>query len=137
MPDLSCQPLSPEIKEAFDKWFDKHAEKVKKETGFDYHNHTQEEWNAYYLSIAEKQAESDEYFREILKSAKRIIDEKDYSGLVRIYENYDKLVKEQYDKVSQEAGISPERKWADLELPYWCYCNYAVLPKTNNKGETS
>lgn len=132
---MDCAPLSPEVSKYFDTWLDSFVEKVKNETGFDFKNHTQEEWNAYYLSVAEKQAESDEYFREILKSARRTIDEKDYSGLVAIHKNYDQLVKEQYDRCAEKEGIKSDRKWKDLELPYWCYslCNTSRSWKT--KGE--
>lgn len=129
---LDCE-ISSEMKENFDKWFEAHCEKVKKETGFDFKNHTQEEWNAYYLSLAEKQAETDEYFREILKSAKRMIDGKNYSGLVKMNENYDKLVKEHYDRIAKEAGITSVRKWVDLELPYWCYNYDYKLPTTETE----
>lgn len=121
-----------EFVENLAQWFDANNERIKEETGFDFQNHTQEEWNAYYLSIAEKEAESNEYFREILNTSKRIIDEKDYSGLVKMQQNYDELVKAKLDRAAEKSGISSGQKWADLELPYWCYA--CTAPSTANES---
>ena len=121
MNHLECAPIPPEILDPFNQWMESYIEQVKKETGFDFKNHTQEEWNTYYLSGAEKRAEDDEYFREILRMAKSTIDEKNYSSLVAMYRDYDQLVKEKLDRNAEEMGIDLDPKWKDLDFPYWCY----------------
>lgn len=118
---LECAMPSQDIIDSFDERYTKHVEEAKEEFGIDLKNCTQDEWNRYYLHLAEKQAETDEYFREILRASKRMIDEKDYSGLVAVYQNYDKLVKEMYDRQLDSAGVAQKERWKDLTLPFWCY----------------
>lgn len=81
-------------------------------------NMSHEEFQAHWLSLAEKDAHSNKYEEEILKVTKRLIDSKDYSSLFAILKNYDCFT--QYWK-EKEYNIPK------TELPFWCY---GCIPST-------
>lgn len=93
---------------------DEKAEKLFKEmTGLDLYNHTHEEYHQQLI----KDAETDSYTREILRSAENIIEGKDYSQICAVLKNYDLLIK-QYMSRSEE-----------MDLPFWCYCLFSLNEK--------
>lgn len=94
--------------EQFEELLKDFKSKFKEWTGIDLSTCTEEEYNQWYHDEC---AKSDRpYDQEILKSAERIIEKKNYPTLVKILENYDQLVKSEIEH-------------EDLtEYPYWCYC---------------
>lgn len=72
---------------------DNMTEIFKEVTGLDLHNHTNEEWQNWYHEAMRQAAIIDPYTQEIISSAERIIENKDYSQLCAILRNYDYYVK--------------------------------------------
>lgn len=85
-------------------------EMFKKITGLDLKNHTNEEWQSWYHEITKQIAKENAYEREILNSAERIIENKDYSQLCAILKNYDHYVKL---TIKDIVGLTEE-------YPFWC-----------------
>lgn len=75
-----------------------------------------DEFQQYWLSLVKKDAETDEYCKELLDTITRIIDTKDYSHLYYVMQSYDKVVKE-WEKLKYGTTYKSER-----EYPFWCYC---------------
>lgn len=76
---------------------------------------TEDEFQQYWISLAEQAAEKDPYEAEILKSVKHIIDNRRYSHLFAIMKNYDHFAKFWFDKTLGKT------EYSNLSLPYWCY----------------
>lgn len=114
--------------EDFEVFMNALIDEVKEKDGFDIRNHTQEEWNEYWMKLCRKEAETDRYTEEILKITEQIIENKEYSHLFAIMRNYDELVKGNVNRYRKENGLEPlERQ----ELPYWCYA-FGMDPEKEN-----
>lgn len=88
-------------------------------TGLDPHNYTNEEWQEWYHNAIKLEAETNEYTREILRTAEDIIKNKDYSMIIHILKNYD-----YYVKLAQGT--------TELNYPFWCYC-FGRNPESNQE----
>lgn len=99
-----------------DNFIKEYKVKFKERTGVDLDTCTQEEYEQWYHQDCKSIAEIDIYMASILKSAEDIIENKRYSMLVKMLQNYDGLVKE---KISFKDEIN---------LPYWdiCFCGPQV-----------
>lgn len=76
---------------------------------------SESEFQQYWLSLAKRDAETDVYENEILKTTISIIEEKNYSHLFYLLKKYDKYVK-MYQELKY--GV----KYKDDRYPFWCYC---------------
>lgn len=99
-----------------DEFIEKYKAQFKERTGIDLGTCTQEEYEEWYRQDCKNTAETDTYMASILASAENIIENKRYSMLVRILQNYDELVKE---KIGRQC---------EYNLPYWeiCFCGPQV-----------
>lgn len=88
------------------------AEEFKEVTGLDLYNHTKEEWEEWYYKKLKEIAHEDTYTEELLRFSEVIIQGKEYSTLMRILEQYDRIFKKQ----SQFAYPK------DDKYPFWSYC---------------
>lgn len=101
--------------------FNDSMEEIFKEvTGLDLKNHTDEEWQNWYYEAMKRAAQEDTYEKEILDSAERIIENRDYSQLCSILRNYDHYVKLASDTINL------------TEYPFWCY-GFRMNPKNNQE----
>lgn len=99
------------------------AKEFKKVTGLDLYNHTHEEWEEWYYKQLKKIAEEDSYTRELLAFSELIINNKEYSTLMRVLESYDTLVKK-----TSEIKYPKDNKY-----PFWCY-GFGGSDNGNTKG---
>lgn len=81
----------------------------KKVTGLTYGDYSTEEYNNWYHKAYADAAKTTPYEKDILDLAETIIKEQDYPCLLKILENYDKLVKDKNNLKNMH------------EHPYWCY----------------
>lgn len=74
-----------------------------------------------WIENVSKKSRDNKYIAELLYQTVGIIENKDYECLFEIIKTLDEVTKENLDKICADLHLSQNKKWIDLELPFWVY----------------